>query len=199
MFIRMCLQQNDEVVRPFDGIISIQDKLLDNAYVVVKDKEKFYGVLTPQDIVKRKHQLVVDCLVDKPKLNEYDDTEKALSIMNEEKQYVLPVFSKGNSYIGCTTYQKIMEEIGLLKKEPVNITVENIIGEYEIESVKQAFIHELYHITKNPIQVIYSSLTLYTSSNSQDENNILIDAILKSTKQIDDSITNLFFNYFKID
>jgi predicted transcriptional regulator len=198
MYVQACLQNDEVIVHPFSSISSIEDLLLDKSYVVIKDDSKFYGVLTPSDVIMTGHQLAIDCLRPKTNISEKDDISEVLALMNNEKQYVLPVFSEKKSYIGSVTYKRIIEEVGLLKKQPAEIKITNIVGDHDTESVKQSFIHELYHNTKNPVQVIYSSINLIKHAKSDIEKECLFETILESTRQVDDTISELFFTYFKI-
>jgi predicted transcriptional regulator len=193
----MCLQKDEIVVHPFCSISSIEKILIEKTYVVVKDEQKYYGILTPASVLLMGHQLAIDCITNMVKLDEDDELEKILMIMNNEKQYVLPVFSKENQFIGCTTYIRILEETGLLKRQPTEIKVTNIIGNYDIEMVKQSFIHELYHNIRNPLQIIHSSVNLYKATNNSIEKGNLLESIVASTNQVEGIISELFFSYFK--
>ena len=197
MYAKMCLQKDEVIVHPFCSVFSIEQILIEKTYVVVKDEQRYYGILTPSDVLMMGHQLVIDCITAKTKINEDDEVEKILMIMNNEKQYVLPVFSKRNEYIGSTTYIRVLEEIGLLKRRPAEIKVTNIIGSYDIEMVKQSFIHELYHTIRNPLQIIHSSVSLYKETNNTQERENLLESIVESTKQVEGILSELFFSYFE--
>jgi len=195
----MCLQPDEIVVPPFTGVSAVEKELIEKTFIVVQDSRAFYGIVTPADVLSTGHQLVIDCITSRVRINENDPVEKVLLIMNEERKHVLPVFSSQDEYIGCTTNTRIIEEIGLLKKQPAEIRINNIIGNYDIEMVKQEFIHELYHNTKNPIQVIYSSLSLFRATNSAQEKENLLDSIGESIKQVESTISELFYSYFDIN
>lgn len=197
MYAKVCLQNDEAIIHPFSSIASIESILLEKSYVVIKDERQFYGLLTPLDVIISGHQLAIDCLRPKSHIGEKDDISKALAIMNDEKQYVLPVLSEKKGYIGSITYKRIIEEVGLLKRQPAEVKINNVVGNYDMESVKQSFIHELYHNTKNPLQVIYSSISLIKHAKSDLEKESLFETILESTKQVDDTISELFFTYFK--
>jgi predicted transcriptional regulator len=197
MYVRTCLQNDERVVHPFSSIESIEDLLLEKTYVVVKDDEQFYGLLTMYDVIKMGHNLVIDCIRHRPMIIENDSVENVLMIMNKNNEYVLPVANKNQEYIGSTTYRRILQEVGQLKRAPVNVSVNNIIGNYDIESIKQTLFHELYHNTKNPIQVIYSSINLLKETKCSIETSNLLDSINGSTRQIDDTITALLLSNLK--
>jgi predicted transcriptional regulator len=199
MYAKMCLQSDEAVVHPFASISSVEKELIEKTFMVVKDDTgKFYGIVTPSDVLVMGHQLVIDCLRPKAAIDEDDQIEKVLMIMNEKREYVLPVFNKKNVYIGSTTYARVIEEVGLLKRQPTQIQISNVIGSYDAEMVKQAFIHELYHNIKNPLQIIYSSVNLYKTASTGLERDNLMESIVESTKQVDETVSELFFSYFKM-
>jgi len=199
MDAKMCLQHDEAIVGPFDSISSFLPTLISKTYVVVEDIEKVHGLLTPADVLAEGHQLAIDCIRPIPVIHEFDSIETALIILNNEKRYVLPVYDKKEKYIGSITYKRIIEEVGLIKRQPVEVKVTNIIGTYDIETAKQSFLHELYHNTKNPLQVIYSSVNLCKAADNSMEKENLLSSISESTKQIEDTISSLFYSYFRID
>lgn len=69
-------------VNPYEGIHFIEEKLVENEYLVVTDTNGYVGILTPLDLIERPHKIVADCLTAK----EYivtDDT--ILSVFNKLK------------------------------------------------------------------------------------------------------------------
>lgn len=194
MEVKYLLTKTEVAVPPFASVASIEDTLIDSHYVVVKDDDEFRGILTQADVLRMGHLLVVDCLVEKKRLDKDDEIEEVLAVMFEENQYVLPVFD-GEGYLGSVSYFRIIKELSLLRKPPVHVQINNVIGGADAERVKHVFINELYHNTKNPIQIIYSSLNLYRQTAGQREREILIESIRSSTKQIDDVINELMSTY----
>jgi predicted transcriptional regulator len=195
MYVRACLQQDEIIVHPFASIESIENELLEKTYVVVKEGNEFYGLITMYDVIKMGHNLVIDCIRKRPLVYENESTDNVLNIMNQNNEYVLPVFSNNKEYIGSTTYKRILQEVGLLKRAPVTVCISNMIGDYNTESIKQTLFHELFHNTKNPIQVIYSSINLLKETKCSIETMNLLESIQDSTKQIDDTITNLLLTH----
>lgn len=196
MFVKSCLQYNEAVVEPFTSITSVEGLLAEKKYLVVKDTERFYGLVTPTDVLLTGHQLAVDCITPKMPLNETDPLEKALLIMNTENQFVLPVFRRPGEYVGSATYLKVLEEIGLLKKQPTSITINNVVGSQSVEEVKQHFLHDLYHNIHNPLQIIYSSLSLLKDASTVKEKENLIDSINTGTHQVEDVVSKFVLLYF---
>ena len=82
-----------QVTSPFAGIKSVKDHLMRDGAVVVMgdDCNDPIGVLTPGDILRRPHNLVIDCLSPKLMLSINTSIEAALEIMFREDTEVLLV------------------------------------------------------------------------------------------------------------
>jgi predicted transcriptional regulator len=119
--------------------------------------------------------------------------------MCTEKQYVLPVFSKSDKYLGSVTYLRVIEGLNSLERPPVNVRIENIISDNATEEGKQVFLRELRHNTKNPIQVIFSSLNMMKTTMNEKEKWLLMQSIESSTRQIDMVINQLYNEYAKMN
>ena len=197
MQARSCLLKNEVVIHPFFSITSVEESLIRNSYLVVKNEDVFVGILTPNDILANGHQLVIDCLSKKRTISAEEEIEMVLSIMREEHQSVLPVVNKAGKYLGSISYLNILEELGFLKKQPAQVEIKNIVGNLDSETIKQAFIHDLYHNTKNPLQVIFSSISLIQETINEREKENLLESISVCTQQIDDILTELYFSYYK--
>ncbi len=197
MLVRMCLRTDGYVVAPFAGVGSVEEELVERGYLVVMDELRFYGIVTPADVLLLGHQLVVDCVRPKPAIYLDDDVERAIEAMEAEKCSVLPVFDAAGEYVACVTYARIVEEIAQLRKQPVAVTVRNLVGDRDFEAVKQSFIHELYHHIRNPLQIIYSSINLYGESSNCLERENLLDSVVESAKQVETVVNELFYAYFK--
>jgi predicted transcriptional regulator len=185
------------VVHPFSSILSIEESLVKNTYLVVKNEDDFIGILTVDDILLSGHQLVIDCLSPKRTISAEEEIDKVLLIMREEHQQVLPVVGDEGGYLGSITRLDILEALGLFKRQPPQVEINNIVGSYDSESIKQSFIHDLYHNTKNPLQVIFSSISLMREVTSDHDRENLLESISVCAQQIDDTLTGLFFSYFK--
>jgi len=196
MIVSCALSKDAAIVHPFAAISSIEPLLLEQGYLVVQDESVFIGILTKADVIRKAHNIVIDCIVPKKAIHMDDEIEKILDVMQEEKQYVLPVFDEHEKYMGCVTYYRILQELGLFQKQPVNINIRNIVGTKDVEDSKQVFINELYHNTKNPLQVIFSSLNLYKEAKGKKEKDLLLNSIYSSAKQLDEVFNGLFMEYF---
>jgi len=199
MLINSLIHKQLDSVKPFSSIDSVEKKLLNDGFLVVEDNGTYIGLLTLSDIIKRPHNLVIDCLGPKPELHEKDNVFETLEVMLKENYFVLPVFSSENSeYLGIVRYSDILQEVYSLKSLPAEIKIENPIGDPDLEGLKHSFIHELYHNTKNPIQIIYSTLEMIKDISETRGIESLLDNILINTSKIDDIINRLYDDYFTI-
>jgi predicted transcriptional regulator len=196
MTIKHLIIRDKESIAPFVSIESIEEKLLEKGHLVVKNNAEFLGILTFPDIVKQSHNLVIDCLVPKKRVMEQDDLQHVYDLMKQEKQHVLPVFDKSERFVGCVAYADVLRESCSLIAAPVEVRVENVIGDDKTEVMKHDFIKELYHNTKNPIQVIYSAIDMIDTSDTLRDKKLMLQNIRKNTKKIDDIINGLYLKYF---
>ena len=206
MMIRHLINRNEDVVHPFTSTESVERILLDKYYVVVMDNGEFKGIVTQPDIIKTGHNLIIDCIIPKARLSVNDNLSKAIRTMQEERQFTLPVFDETDTYIGSLSYTRIMQNIydsgqGSFRDvcspmSNVEVKINNVIGPEDFEAVKQMFISELSHYTKNSIQVIYSSIELFKTANENQEKEELLSSIYDNTRKIDGILNQLFHQYF---
>ena len=206
MMIRHLINRNEDVVHPFTSTESVERILLDKYYVVVMDNGEFKGIVTQPDIIKTGHNPIIDCIIPKARLSVNDDLSKAIRTMQEERQFTLPVFDETDTYIGSLSYTRIMQNIydsgqGSFRDvcspmSNVEVKINNVIGPEDFEAVKQMFISELSHYTKNSIQVIYSSIELFKTANENQEKEELLSSIYDNTRKIDGILNQLFHQYF---
>lgn len=192
MQVKYLLPTEEVSVPPFTSIALVEPALLKNTYVVVRDQVRFHGVLTQSDVLSRGHQLVIDCLTPKKSIRETDEVDKVIDLMLEEAQSVFPVFDHLDQYVGSVTYLGLIKRIRgrcktRFKKKPEVPS--------DPERARQTFLKELYHNTKNPIQVIYSSLNLLKEIRECGDNSLLLESIERSTRQIDSVINQLSQTY----
>jgi len=93
MRVKHLLEKLFQRAGPYAGIESIEKRLRDNSFLVVLDGESFSGILTPSDIIESPHQLVIDCVHDRPRVDPDQDIESVLMLMKETRNPVLPAFA----------------------------------------------------------------------------------------------------------
>ncbi|MBW2605640.1 MAG: response regulator [Deltaproteobacteria bacterium] len=108
MKIKHQIQKTFETVDAYAGIGSVEKRLRDNSFLVVLNEGSFAGILTAFDIIESPHNLVIDCLHEKPRIDCKQDTELVLKVMKESRNYVLPVFN-GNAFIGVVLQAAITD------------------------------------------------------------------------------------------
>jgi predicted transcriptional regulator len=196
MSIKTLITTDEYVIEPFTSINSVENELQERGYLIIKDEGKFIGLLTIADVVKNGHHLAIDCYTEKTFLSLSDELDDAISIMNSQKETVLPVRTGGGRYVGSITEKKVFMAITERLRNAVTIKITNIVGNEDLENAKQTFLNDMYHNTKNPIQVIYSSIDMLKNEGSMLPRDQLLDSILKSAKQIDILVNALFQEYF---
>lgn len=108
MKIKHLVQKSFETTHPHAGIDSVWKRLRDNSFLVVLAEGSFLGILTPSDIIESPHQLVIDCLHNKPRVNSEQDIESVSMLMKESQNFVLPLFD-GDKFIGVVTRRVITD------------------------------------------------------------------------------------------
>ena len=191
------IQKDEIIIEPYTSIQSIEEYLLKKEYVVLKEQEKFIGILALKDLVKNYHQLAIDCYTPKPFLQDTEGLDSALTTFVESESPVLPVQDKKGSYIGSVTLQNLLKEICYTMRGYVHIQINNIVGTPEVESAKRQFVADMLHNIKNPIQTILSAGELLCQDTHGRDFTILLNAIISSAKQIDALFNQLFDQYLE--
>lgn len=167
MKIHNFITKEFETTQPYCSVDSIKKQLLKNKAIVVKDKKDvLYGVLTPLDIIRRPHNLVIDCLTIKPELSLYDDIEKALEIMVKAEEDVLPIFEK-NNLEGLIHKNDIVEFLTQEKKTKEKIILEQIDLFSEI-----SWMHS--HKLRSPVASILGLINILDKSTLTESNKEII-------------------------
>lgn len=150
-------------VDPFTATISIENKILEKGYVVIiDDNNKFKGILTTGDLIKRPHKLVIDCLTEKENLYIDDTIFSSLSKFDKSQCSALPVF-RGNNFIGIAERQNIV--VGL-KSKIKELYDKSIIS----QNVKQSFLNNLSHEIRTPMNGLLGFLELISDLSVENNN-----------------------------
>jgi CBS domain-containing protein len=192
MKIRELANRNEAVVQPYASIGSIENELIRNAYMVIKDGNKFIGILTPSDVLSSGHNLVIDCYTEKPSINENEDAESVINLMQKQGLLVLPVVTDGNEYLGSIQINAMLQKIWDITKPNVSINWINVLDNGEADKNKQDFSSELFHNTRNPVQIILSAVDMLRANPGSFEAKMLLFSIESSAKSLDALITKLY-------
>lgn len=106
--IKKLLITDYEVVEPYVGVKCVDDNLIQSAFAVVMEDNKFLGILTPEGVIKHSHCLAIDCVRDKPLIQGDTEIEDVLELMKAENYSVLPVF-EGEEFLGVVTLDRITD------------------------------------------------------------------------------------------
>ncbi|WP_321285843.1 histidine kinase dimerization/phospho-acceptor domain-containing protein [uncultured Sunxiuqinia sp.] len=163
MGIRKYIRSSYPVIKPYEGVNAIDDMLLLNKYLVVLDNDDFIGILTPNDLIKRPHKIVIDCLT--PKINvSYSDTFAGIfEKFNASNSSVLPVFEK-DKFIGIIEKEDLIEK---LKTEVQYFYEQSIIS----NKLKDSFFRFLTHEIRTPLNSILGFIDIISSLDQNQLNN----------------------------
>jgi FOG: CBS domain len=197
MKIREFVNRNEATVCPFDSIVAIEDKLLKNSYVVIKDRERFVGILTSDDVLETGHNLVIDCYSKKELIDGDEEADKVLNKMLMNGNVVLPVVDRRGVYLGSVQAISVFRQIWTITKQEININWVNVVSDATDGKERNAFSSELFHNTRNPVQVILSAVDLLRNSADELERNMLLNSIESNARLLDAIITKLYSFHFE--
>lgn len=156
MVVSKYISDEFPTVNPYEGVNVIEDKLLTRKYLVVLDVEnKFYGILTPCDLIRRPHKIVIDCVSKKQPIYFNDTIQIVLQKFSNSESPALPVL-QNNDFIG------VVEESSLFKGLEIKITElynESLIS----KKTKEKFLNNLYHEIRTPLNGIIGFLSIIAS------------------------------------
>jgi len=147
-------------VTPCEGINSIEGKLLESEYLVVIDKDEYVGILTPWDLIKRPHKIVIDCLTTKEHIMADDAIISVFDKFRRNKCSVLPVFQE-NEFIGIIEKNSLINKL----KSQVNQLYENLIIS---QNLKSSFLNSLSHEIRTPLNGVLGFLEIMSDFDIED-------------------------------
>lgn len=146
-------------IGPFEGINLVESKLLKYQYIVVVDNDKeFYGILTPSDIIKHPHKIVIDCITKKESISFNDTTLTVLDKFCTNQCCALPVINE-NKFIGVIEKNQILSDLELTINDLFN---KSLIS----KKVKTHFLNNLSHEIRNPLNGILGFIDIITQLNT---------------------------------
>jgi two-component sensor histidine kinase len=173
MKVRQLMDVSHNPASSYASVESVEQRLLEDQYLVVADDGVFRGLLRPIDIVSTLYTHVGDCLRPQSSVGADEPLSRALEIMNAEGARVLPVF-ENEQFVGVIHQQSIAEYLDdyqIALNEQVNLRTEELMEEVRVRreteirlqkalDEKTVLLHELHHRTKNTLQLILGIISL---------------------------------------
>ncbi|MHB0954719.1 MAG: histidine kinase dimerization/phospho-acceptor domain-containing protein, partial [Allorhizobium sp.] len=164
------------VIHPYSGVNSITDELITSGYLVVMDENnKFWGILTPVDLIKRSHKIVADCLTPKDILTNEDNIVRALEKFLVNQSTALPFFD-------CNQLVGIVEKETLTKH--ILRSVDELFDKSEAsDRLKKLILTNLSHEIRTPLNSIVGFLELIEEINTEDTQYSNFSAIIRKSAE----------------
>lgn len=158
---------------PYTGINLIKQDLLNHKALVVLENGEYIGALTIADLVQRPHNLVIDCLSEKPLINNDLSVENALKIMSEKSIDVLPV-QKNNRFIGL-----------LFKNDLIYYLLSNK-NKHESTEISSNKLNNstLFSVIAHDLKSPFNTLIGYSKLLNQSVNDLNVDEIIEISENI---------------
>lgn len=172
---------------PCVGVNSIREKLISQSAIVVLDEDtnEYLGVLTPLDIVQRQHNLVIDCLTNKPILQFECNVEEALETMHKQNAEVLPLENQ-NKFEGLVFKNDLVR---FLSSKSTNQGKQLQRNDEEIKK-SEKILNAIYNNTHSIRFLVTPDYTILFFNKKANENTVLLH---KKKLKIGDN----FINYAK--
>lgn len=160
MEIKTYISNLYQTIHPYEGVNSIEEKLFEKEYLVVIDNDEYSGILTPCDLIKHPHKIVIDCLTEKEHISADETIISVLDKFNKNQCSALPVFQE-NRFIGIIEKYDLINKLKLKINELHN---KSIIS----QNVKLSFLSNLSHEIRTPLNGILGFLEIISSLNAED-------------------------------
>ena len=114
--IRTLVRVDYRTADPYEGVAAVEDRLLDQTFVVVLEHGEFRGILAADDILRAPRALVADCLRAKPRVAIDTEIGEVLERMREARVTTLPVFD-GERFAGVCVRSDIAQGLEAHRRE----------------------------------------------------------------------------------
>ena len=161
MEIKKFINQRFPMVHPYEGINAIETRLInENFLVVMDDRMEYLGILTPSDLIKRPHKIVIDCLTEKENLQANETITEALEKFQKHKCSILPVFKEGR-FVGIVYKNEL---VNALRNKITELYKRSVIS----QNVKTSFLQSLSHEIRTPLNWILGFLEIISDMNEEE-------------------------------
>ncbi|MBN2352911.1 MAG: CBS domain-containing protein [Spirochaetales bacterium] len=167
-------------VEPFQGVTALTPSLLEDAYAVVEEENRYLGLLTINDLLRNPKKMVIDCVTPKPQVGFEATLVEVLAVMRRENAFALPVYRDGEFY-GIISITDILE---------------NLVGGPDSESTGQALsllAASVSHDFNNILTSVLGFITLVMQQEADNEKYCMLQYAEKGllrAKQIARQLTN---------
>ncbi|MCC8407775.1 HAMP domain-containing histidine kinase [Mucilaginibacter sp. UR6-1] len=173
MTISSLIKNNYPKVDAYQGVKQVKPIVSGYAGALVTvDGSEILGVITAYDLFKKQHNLIVDCLTEKPVLSPDYTISDALSVMRDTHSDILMVY-EGETLLGVINKQDIIDHLC------------NFIEE------QQNLIQSIAHDLKNPISNVLSVTYLLEHAGKNEENSELITIAQESCRYATEIINDM--------
>ncbi len=143
-------------VEPYSGVSQVEEELLDNHYLAVIDENgEFFGILTPDDLIKRPHKIVVDCLTPKESITAQDTVTTIMEKFSNNNTPALP-FIKDNAFAGIICKSQVVSGMG---QQIVELHDKALLS----DKVKTSFLCNLSHELRTPLNGVLGFIELLSN------------------------------------
>lgn len=188
------IRSDYKTVFAFTGVNNIKNELLrHSALVVIDEDSNWLGVLTPEDVLKKQHTLVIDCLTQKPTLGTNHELYDALKLMKTERYGALPVFFDHGGFAGLVFKDELFDFV-IKKRDKLlsEISSGSNVGllsklEHQRELLERIAWTQS-HQTRQPVASILGLVSILDKTTLSSENKEIIEMLERVTTQLDNII-----------
>lgn len=145
----------------YEGVVSARRSGSIDKGIVVLEEDKAIGILTPSDLARKQHAIVIDCLSEKPVVEKTDKIDDVLDLMGNSGHHVLMVYDQEN-FVGTISQNDIIDHLN------ANLNLQKL----KVQSAA--------HDLKNPIASIKMIVNMLQDSLQLEENKQLVEYLKQS-------------------
>jgi len=161
MSIMPFVRYDYDTLDAYEGVVAARRSDSIGNGIVVMEEDKAIGILTPSDLARKQHAIVIDCLSKKPVVEKTDKISDVLDMMGNSGHHVLMVYDQEN-FVGTISQNDIIDHLN---------------SNLDLQKLKvQSAAHDL----KNPIASIRMIVNMLQDSLQLEENKQLVEYLKQS-------------------